>query len=267
MFDLFKKKFLYRQPVRDKVDTPTLLKALHEDGYALIPGVLTLEQVEQARLFIDRLEPVHWDFTGPTDHYKCVFNRDPFWLQFLDVPGIIELAELAMGKDCHIIGQTAWRSHPGHSGVGVHADYLAMELPEVWLQDPEFKLPMQICTAHFYLSDITMDLCPTRIISGSHRSGRYPQRRREEQWQGRSVEDVLCQAGDLLFFRSELWHSGSDNTTRNQTRYLLQVHYGRRMLAQKFSPYLEWQFNPRVLDACTPRQLRLLGDHKPGAYD
>jgi len=78
---------------------------------------------------------------------------------------------------------------------------------------------------------------------------------------------VLCHAGDVLLFRSELWHAGSRNRTADRTRYLLQVHYGRRMVAQKFSPYLAWRFNPEVLAACTPRQRRLLGEHAEAEYD
>ncbi|MGE0529587.1 MAG: phytanoyl-CoA dioxygenase family protein, partial [Bdellovibrionales bacterium] len=119
----------------------------------------------------------------------------------------------------------------------------------------------------FYLSDICEQLCPTYVIGGSHKSGRYPQSKREQEWRGRKPEPVLCRAGDVLFFRSELWHSGSNNTTKDQIRYLLQVHYSRRMVAQKFSPYISWQFNPDVIQACSPRQLRLLGDHSRGAYD
>jgi ectoine hydroxylase-related dioxygenase (phytanoyl-CoA dioxygenase family) len=241
-----------------------MLKALHEDGFALIPGALCAEEVAALRAAIDDLTPFHWDVTGEVDHYKCVFNRDPFWLRYLDVPGVIELAEAALGKDCHVIGQTAWRCRPGFVGVGVHADYLAMELPEDW--GCQFQIPMQICTVHYFLNDMTEALCPTKVIPGSHQSGRYPQRRGEASWKGREPQPVLCQAGDALFFRSDLWHSGGRNLTK-QTRYLLQVHYGRRMIAQKFSPYLEWRFNPRVIAACTPRQRRLLGDHKPGAYD
>ena len=38
-------------------------------------------------------------------------------------------------------------------------------------------------------------------------------------------------------------------------------------MAQHFSPYLEWRFNPAVITAATKRQKRLLGDHEPGAYD
>ncbi len=255
----------YRQPTFRRDDTAGQLNALHADGYALIPGVLSAEEVHAVRCAIDGLQPIHWDKQGPTDHYKCVFNRDPFWLRFLDLPGIIDLAEAALGGDCHIIGQTAWRNQPGVRGRGLHADYLVVEMPEEWLSDRRFVLPMQICTAHFYLSDITPALCPTRVIPGSHKAGRHP--KRETEWHGQRPEDVLCRAGDALFFRSELWHSGSNNTTASEVRYLLQVHYGRRMVAQKFSPYIKWQFNSRVLEACTPRQLRLLGDHKQSAYD
>ena len=54
---------------------------------------------------------------------------------------------------------------------------------------------------------------------------------------------VLC-AGDMLLFRSDLWHAGSRNRSAERSRYLLQIHYGRRMVAQKFSPYLHFRFNP-----------------------
>lgn len=243
------------------------LQALHEDGFVLLPSVLSTEQIAWARAATDQLAPLHWDYTGLVDdHYKCIFNRNPGWLSYLDMVGVIELVEAALGADCHIIGQTAWRSHPGFIGADLHADYLAMALPASWLADASFLLPMQICTAHFYLDDITADLCPTLVLAGSHRAGRKP-RADETHWQGRSPEPVLCRAGDALLFRSELWHAGSRNRTLDRTRYLLQVHYGRRMVAQKFSPYLDWQFNPAVITACTPRQRRLLGDHQPAEYD
>lgn len=246
--------------------TTTRLAAMHTQGFVLLPDVLNAGQIALLRTAIDRLKPTHWDYTGLIDHYKCVFNRDPLWLPYLDRPGVIELAEAALGSDCHLIGQTAWRSHPGSIGADLHLDYLVMELPPEWLADPTFVLPMQICTAHFYLDDIDEYLCPTLVIPGSHRAGRKPTEG-ETRWQGRQAEPVSCRAGDVLFFRSELWHAGSRNRTTDRTRYLLQVHYGRRMVAQKFSPYLYWQFNPRVVAACTPRQRRLLGEHEATEYD
>lgn len=247
--------------------TAQYLDALHQDGFVLIPGVLDNDRVAELRQAIDRLTPVGLDYQGMLDdHYKCVFNRAPFWLPFLDLPAVIELAEAALGPDCHIVGQTAWRNRPGFIGGDLHADYLAMELPESLLAAPGFELPMQVCTAHLYLDDIDADLCPTRVIPGSHRAGREP-RPGETHWHGRAAEPVLCNAGDVLFFRSDLWHAGSRNRTRDRSRYLLQVHYGRRMVAQKFSPYLQFAFDPEVLAAATPRQRRLLGEHEPAEYD
>lgn len=247
--------------------TAQYLDALHQDGFVLIPGVLGSTRIAELRQAIDRLTPVGLDYQGMLDdHYKCVFNRAPFWLPFLDLPAVIELAEAALGPDCHIVGQTAWRNRPGFIGGDLHADYLAMELPESLLATPGFELPMQVCTAHLYLDDIDADLCPTRVIPGSHRAGRKP-RPGETHWHGRAAEPVLCNAGDVLFFRSDLWHAGSRNRTRDRSRYLLQVHYGRRMVAQKFSPYLQFAFDPEVLAAATPRQRRLLGEHEPAEYD
>ena len=102
--------------------TAAQLQAMHEQGFVLLRQVLQPPQVEAVRTAIDRLEPIHWDYQGLVDdHYKCVFNRDPSWLPLLDPPGVIELAEACLGTDCHVIGQTAWRSHPGFVGGELHA--------------------------------------------------------------------------------------------------------------------------------------------------
>lgn len=244
-----------------------MAEAMHRDGFALIPNVLSPELVDQACRMIDGLQPFGFDAQGLTDHYKCVFNRDPFWLQFIDWPGVIELAEATMGAECHIIGETAWRSHPGHNGWSPHTDRVFFELPEDVA--PKVQVPIYLCTAHYYLSDIDEDLCPTYVIPGSHKSGRslHWGKEPEPKWEGRGLEPVLCKAGDVLFFRSDLWHTGSLNKSKDRTRYLLQVHYSHRFVAQQFSPYISWQFNPEVLAACNERQLRLLGNHRQGAYD
>lgn len=242
------------------------MSALKRDGFLLLPGVLDRQQIGQLQAAISALKPMHWDYNGQLEHYKCVFNRDPLWLAYLDLAGVIELAEAALGEDCHVIGQTAWRSHPGCQGLPLHLDYLVMDLPPALLADPEFELPMQICTVQFYLDDIDAELGPTQVISASHRAGRKPAPA-EQHWQGQSTQNLLCRAGDALMFRSELWHGSGDNHSADRTRSMLQVHYGRRMVAQKFAPYLYWQFNPSVLAVATARQRRLLGEHAEAEYD
>jgi ectoine hydroxylase-related dioxygenase (phytanoyl-CoA dioxygenase family) len=249
-----------------------LLGALDRDGYACIAAALPPERCECARAKIDALEPLHWDeargrhgIDRRLDRYLNVFNRDPFWLQFLDRPGIVDLAEAALGPDCHVIGETAWRCHPGFAGEPLHVDYAPLISPAGAGGD-NVRIPMFIVTVHFYLNDVTPELAPTQIVPGSHRAGRPP-RGDEHDWHGCAPQIVLANAGDALSFRSDVWHAGSDNRSAHDARYLLQVHYGRREMAQHFSPYLDWRFDPRVLAAATPRQRRLLGEHDPGPYD
>jgi ectoine hydroxylase-related dioxygenase (phytanoyl-CoA dioxygenase family) len=256
--------FTYRQKTFALDDTEGQTRALHEDGFALVPGVLNAGEIAEARAAIDRLKPFGIDHMGVNEHYKCVFNRNQTFLSYIDRPGIVELAEATLGEQCHIIGETAWRSHPGHNGWGNHTDQIFVPVPEEAFDKPGYRLPIWICTAHYYLNDIlTEDYCPTYVIPGSHKSGRSPDKG-EETWNGRGLEPVLCKAGDVLYFRSEVWHSGSNNNS-DAPRYLIQVHYSHRNIAQKFSPF-PWQYNPEILAVATPRQRRLLGEHPESNY-
>jgi ectoine hydroxylase-related dioxygenase (phytanoyl-CoA dioxygenase family) len=257
--------FAYLQKTTAITDVDGIVKGLKDDGFALIPGVINAAEIQELREAIDRLSHFGVDDKSEyNDHFKCVFNRDRAFRPYLDKPGIIDAAERMMGEQCHIIGMTAWRSRPGRNGWGVHIDQLMMTLPEATFADPAFELPMWIGTAHFYLDDITSELSPTYMIPGSHKSGRGPAPQ-EESWNGRKPEPVLCKAGDVLFFRSEVWHSGSKNETASSSRYLLQVHYSHRFIAQKFTPW-PFQYNPELLALATPRQLRIIGKHPVSNY-
>ena len=238
---------------------------MHEDGFALIPGVLSSDEVAAMRDAIDRLRAFGFDKMNVTEHYKCVFNRDRIFFDNIDRAGIVDLAESTMGEQCHIIGQSAWRSHPGHNGWSPHTDHTLVTVTEDTASDPA-AFPIYLCTAHYYLDDITEDLCPTYVIPGSHKSGRSIGwgKDADPEWHGKKLEPVLCKPGDVLFFRSEIWHTGSLNKTQ-QIRYLLQTHYSHRTIAQRFSPW-PFSFNQEFLALANPRQLRLLGKHPEAAY-
>lgn len=253
---------------------PERVRALEEDGFVYLPGVLRPEQVVATRAHMAALQPDPAAFdhlrlygehsAGLDKHIKVIFNRHPFFVQFLDMPPVIEVAEGAMGEDCHIIGMTAWMNGAGRPDQRLHVDWLPLEAPEELLLSGQVKVPVFIATAHYYLDDLFEELGPTKVITGSHRAGRKPGDATD--WHGVKEQSLLCKAGDVVMFRSDVWHRGSANTS-NQTRFLLQVHYARRMIAQKFPPYLQFQFNPECLAIATPRQRRLLGDHVRANYD
>ena len=161
---------------------------------------------------------------------------------FSTAPGVIELAEAIHGDDCHCIGMTSWITGPGRPDQNLHTDWLPLSLPADILEDSRVRIPIFITTAHFYLDDITEELGPTNFIPGSHLSGRSPNG--DTSWKGQTEKSIMCNAGDVVIFRSEVWHRGTANTS-DKTRYLLQVHYAKRMITQKYPPYLNrFQFDP-----------------------
>jgi ectoine hydroxylase-related dioxygenase (phytanoyl-CoA dioxygenase family) len=262
----------YRQKTFCVDDAEAVAAAIEEDGFALIRGVLSPPECLQLREAIARLrdDPQGLDRVGRfTDMFKCVFNRDPAFLALIDRAGVVDIADRLMGPDCHVIGETAWRSGPGHDGWRPHTDRVFFEMPEDMLEDPRFTPPVCVCTAHYYLDDVTPDLAPTWVLPGSHRSGRALAwgEDSDPRWRGRALEPVLCREGDVLLFRSEVWHSGSRNATADRDRRMVQVHYARRWVAQHFTPYLSFRFAPWVLEEATPRQRRLLGEHARAEYD
>lgn len=250
------------------------VQAVRNDGYAYFPQILDADTVAQLREMMDRLDPVPEYFDRvqrpgegdfPTKVLNNAFNRDPLLLEYLDRAGVIEVVEALHGDDAHIIGMTIWLTGPGRPQQALHADWQPLSLPADVMQDERVQIPVFISTMHYYLDDITEELGPTMFVPGSHRAGRRPDG--DTTFNGRSEQGIFCNAGDGLLFRSEVWHRGTANTS-DKTRYLLQVHYAQRMITQKFPPYPHgFRFDPDILAQATPRQRRLLGDHRKGAYD
>ena len=267
-----------RQNIRDQ------LHDLQKSGYAYIPSVLTNSEINQLKEAIDHLDPIPeandllrdpgdehplFDDQGVAEdsiHVKNAFNRNPVFFNCLDRPQVIELAEAALGEDCHIVGMSAWRSGPGRPDQHLHVDWIPIPLPADVAADPRVEVPIFIATAHYYLNDITEELGPTKMIPGSHRAGRAPEEH-ELNWKGVPEQSVIVNAGDVVMFRSDMWHRGSGNNSK-ESRYLVQVHYSSRWIAQRMPPYLnKFTFDVNLLANATPRQLRLLGDHVvPGNY-
>ena len=261
-------------PLVAQPDLPSQVRAVQEDGYVFLPTVLDADQTAELRAHMDRLQPNPDSFDRGLNrkrdgfinrHINNAFNRDPHFVRFLDYPGVIEVAEALHGANCHVIGMTAWMTGPGRPDQSLHADWQPLTLPEDVMADPRVSIPVYISTAHFYLDDLTEELGPTRFVPGSHRAGRAPGG--DTNWNGHGEQSILCAAGDVVIFRSEVWHRGTANHS-DRVRYLLQVHYAQRWISQRFPPYLHrFQFDPEIVAIATERQRRLLGDHPSGNYD
>ena len=270
-------------------DQAAICAGVHEQGLALVPGLLSPQTSAEVCRWIDALVMEPGDDDGDSDsteYYNNLFNRDAKWLSLIDPPGMIEAVEQLLGEQCHLIGMTAWRTTPGmgeeprqpDGSHQLHADQLFFPVDEELLVTGRVHLSVLLMTLHYYLVDVDEDLAPTWVVPGSHLSGCAPAGKRPApgfpgtmsgsvaDWRGQAPLPVVCTAGTGMLFRCELWHSGGHNATPDRSRYLLQVHYGTRAIAPRLPPHLEFRLDPRIVAAANPRQRRLLGGHQVTAY-
>jgi hypothetical protein len=248
------------------VSTSEAAEAMYEDGYVIFPGVLDREQVANLR--------AHYDAQGgPEEKYvvpnwcfnkqlKLDFPNDPELLDYIDRPGLIDVVDAIhdvpdqAARGGIVTGGSMWITGKGRE-MGVHVDFQPMTLPESVYYDPEVRIPIFSSTAHFYLNDMRADLGPTTVVPGSHKAGRFPDD--QTSWHGCRPKAVMVNAGDVMLFRSDIWHGAWLNTSEER-RYMMQIFYGSRFMSQDFmSMRYDKYWSQAVVDKATPRQCRLLG--------
>ena len=76
-------------------------------------------------------------------------------------------------------------------------------------------------------------------------------------------------AGDVVLFVSDAWHRGTPATEAGRGRYFLQVHYGRRDIAQRIrTTEAVNHVSPEAAARATDERARtVLGLHPPFFYD
>ena len=200
-------------------DLDSRVEALERDGVVYLPGLLDAEEVGEIRRHMESLTPSDdgYDRDSARDgdaffqkHISNCFNRDPFFLKYLDKPGVIEVWERVHGPDCHAIAMTSWITGPGRPDQELHADWQPYTLPSDVMADERVRLPIFISTVHFYLDDLYEELGPTKVIPGSHRAGRAPDGDTEWNGIGEKEHDGAVRRRDHTSLRGLApWHRKS----------------------------------------------------------
>jgi hypothetical protein len=249
--------------------------AMYEDGYVIFPSVFNKDEVAQLRAKLDSMGEPDEKYVVPkwcfNKHLPLDFANDPFWLDVIDKPGVIELADAIHGppytgdgpggakRGAVVLGGTIWITGKGRK-MGVHLDGQPVSVPESVHSDPAVRIPIFSSTAHFYLNDMRMDLGPTTVVPGSHKAGRHPTN--ENSFHGITPKAVMVNAGDAMFFRADIWHGAGLNSS-DERRYMIQVFYGVDWMARGYPPMkYDHYWSKEVIEKATPTQRRLLGAGK-----
>lgn len=275
----------YLRPRREPA--PAASAQLEDSGYAVLEGVFDATEIEALRAEIESIYRAHpadgraaavRDPAEDEDFRYEMLNRGARCQTAIGKTAILEVIEPLLGEDCHVIANTCWRNPPRpqatHGGGAWHIDagpHIPRDPDIPW--DARIPYPVFAIGAHIYLEDCPLACGPTGVLPGSHKSGRYPPRDRTMDvglsYDGRGVVPLVARAGDVALFVSDVWHRRLPTGPGDCGRFFLQVHYGRRDLAQRLRTTSEaHQLSPEAIArADTPRARQLIGLHEPLFYD
>ena len=267
-------------------ETNSASAELETDGATLVSGVLTGEALRSLR---EEIEGVYAGFgqdyrdakkerAWPDDFRYEMFNRSPLAQKAALHRGILDVIEPLIGEDCHIIANTCWRNPPAtestHGGGNWHIDagpHIPLKEGQEWPAD--LPHPVFAIGVHLFLEDCPMESGPTAVIPGSHLSGRPPPQDSvmdvDLTWREVGARPLVAKAGDAAFFVSDVWHRRLPPAETHPGRFFLQIHYGRRDIAQrvKATHDLNHVDKPAMARIESDRERLLLGLHHQGFYD
>jgi ectoine hydroxylase-related dioxygenase (phytanoyl-CoA dioxygenase family) len=272
--------------LRDAASAPEAAQTLEREGFAVLRGAFAAKDLAALASEIERVyETVAADvrnpgFTSPEreDFRYEMLNRSAACQRAVADRRILDVLEPLLGEDCHVIANTAWRNPPrpshGHAGGNWHIDagpHIPRPPGVPW--DDRIPYPIFAVAVHLLLRDCDLESGPTAVIPGSHRSGLAPPFERMQDtsltWEGVGALSLPGRAGDVLFFVSDVWHRRMPTGPGDRGRFFLQIHYGRRDLAQRLRPTSQVsQLSPEAIArASEPRERSVIGLHAPGFYD
>jgi len=260
-------------------ETPESSREIIDLGYTVIRKALSDEEVMRLRDDIDLVfEAVPRDSSireGKEFRHR-VLNHSALCQETVSHPSIRRTLNPVLGENFHVIANTAWRqdaieqdSNAWHVDAGPH-----IPLPDGVEWPENIPHPIFAVGVHILLEDCPIEAGPTGVIPKSHLSGKLPADRRDQDmnFKGNVVLPLVAEKGDIVFFASDVWHRRlpSDGSLG---RYFLQIHYGRRDIAQRLLPtsqvnHLSEEAILRARSAHAGLESRtIVGLHPIGYYD
>jgi hypothetical protein len=237
------------------------------DGYLVLKGVLSRPEIDRLIREVDRLHRKH-----------VLQNKDADRKKGIDRRNVMEDSDAFVGLI----------DHPATFGVVLDliGPYIQLSMSEVIVRppNPDFKgyihtdggqamrhirvtetsWPLQL-KIQYFLTDVRKPHSGNfTLFPGSHLRP-YPEGEAPITVETPGAVQLCVEAGDAAVFPHSLWHGVSPNLSPRPRKTLIYCYSQMCFRAFDFE-----KPTPELLERCTPRQRRLLGDlgyaWKPGSY-
>lgn len=215
-----------------------LLKRVQQDGFAILPGVLSAQQVDAILRELDRVWQSHPDGAMRSQSGDVYGARNLLrqWPEVADVwkqPPLPELLAHILGPDFGLVRVLYFDKPPEQTwALPWHKD-MTIAVRDNVLPSPHFAKPTrkagvphveasrevleQMITARIHLDDVTVQNGPLKVLPGSHLSGT------EMALGDVDPHDILVQRGDVLLIRPLVAHC-SNRSHPDTTRHRRILH-------------------------------------------
>ena len=231
-------------------------RQLDEQGYLILPGLMSVEQLEALRRRVDELFAEEGDNAGGefkqepgARRLSNLVNKGRIFEEVMLTPRVLDCMAHVLGGRFKLSSVNV-RSTDPHSEADqpLHADSGAIADDSGYI----------VCNSVWMLDDFTSENGATRFVAGSHLWRRLPEpgyyRPHPEQ------QLVLGKAGDVVVMNAHMWHGGTANRTA-ASRRAMHVYYTR--FDQPQQQYQKRWLSPEVQAQLAPEARRILALDDP----
>ena len=200
------------------VDLEDIQSRIDDQGYAIVPSVISPEKVDQIRAIVEDLlvaEKTDQHVESKAQRVGQIAIKHPVFTDLMCHELVVGVWHNWLGRDMICSTWTSNTYYPGHDTIGWHADYPYWALEQPW---PSGNFTGQTI---WMLDDFSRENGATGVVPGSHHLLSPPVE--ADKWRDDAVilEGVR---GSVAFLHGALWHTGRPNTTDQSRSCLLGMY-------------------------------------------
>ena len=212
------------------------IKALNKEGFTLIPGAISAEEVARTCAAIDEIlvkeEAVARRTTTQTTNLKsahAIVGKHPHFYEFFLNPPVLNLIRSVLGDDALLYDMNARVVLPTggretRRGFQVHVDREDFSV-NPFADGKHYPMALNVI---WCLVDFNIENGATLMWPGSHLSGQVP----DPEGEFPNYVHAIAPAGTALIWDAALWHSTGLNVS-GMDRYSLTAFYQRAWIKGK----------------------------------
>jgi ectoine hydroxylase-related dioxygenase (phytanoyl-CoA dioxygenase family) len=202
-----------------------VIEHFHREGWAVVPDVLSAEEIAVARAQLADAAaaseaqgmPVRLEALDPGGCNIRVYDlvaHGPIFAQLASHPRPLGYVRELLGPDAILSNFTANTALPGSGSMNAHNDQSTV-MPEPWTD-------LRAMNAIWCLHDIDEENGATRYLPGSHRFTSFADVPADPK---QGMVSFEASAGSVVLLHGRTWHTSGENHSTDRERALLFAFY------------------------------------------